>query len=51
MTTEKVDHADKVTEKARQGTGPRNTVSVLLISVLMAGAAGAAILAYFMSQG
>ncbi len=49
MTTEPVDHADKATDKARQGTGPTATVSVLLVSMLMAGAAGVALLVYFMS--
>ncbi len=48
MTTEPVDRADKVTENVRQGTGPRETVSVLLVSLLMACAAGVAIVVYYL---
>jgi hypothetical protein len=33
--------------KVRQGTGPRTTVSVLLISLTLAALVGAALLAYF----
>lgn len=42
-----VDHPDRETVKVRQGTGPRATVSVLFISLIMAVAAGVALLAYF----
>jgi len=42
-----VDHPDRETVDARQGTGPRATVSVLLISLLMAAVAGVIIVGYF----
>jgi hypothetical protein len=42
-----VDHPDRETVEVRQGTGPRATVSVLFVSLVMAGLAGAALLAYF----
>jgi hypothetical protein len=42
-----VDHPNRETVKVRQGTGPRATVSVLLISLMLAAIAGAALLAYF----
>ena len=42
-----VDHPDRETVAVRQGTGPRATVSVLLISLLMAAVAGAVIVGYF----
>jgi hypothetical protein len=42
-----VDQADLKTVDVRQGTGPRATVSVLLVSLLMAAAAGVVILGYF----
>ena len=42
-----VDHPDLETVEVRQGTGPRASVSVLLISLLMAAAAGVAIVGYF----
>ena len=42
-----VDRPDRETVEVRQGTGPRATVSVLLISLLMAAAIGAVILGYF----
>lgn len=41
------DHPDSKTVAVRQGTGPRASVSVLLISLLMAAAAGVVILGYF----
>ena len=44
---EPVDHPDREIVKVRQGTGPRATVSVLLISLLLAALVGAALLAYF----
>lgn len=43
-----VDRPSIETVKARQGTGPRATVSVLLISVVMAAAAGVFVVGYFM---
>jgi len=42
-----VDHPDRETVQVRQGTGPRATVSVLFISLIMSVAAGAALLVYF----
>jgi hypothetical protein len=42
-----VDHPDKQTVEVRQGTGPRATVSVLLLSLAMAAVAGVIVLAYF----
>lgn len=41
------DHPDGETVDVRQGTGPRATVSVLLVSLLMAAAVGVVILGYF----
>ena len=37
-----VDHPDRETVAVRQGTGPRATVSVLLVSLLMMAAVGVA---------
>lgn len=45
--TKPVDHPDRETVEVRQGTGPRAMVSVLLISLAMAGLLGAILLAYF----
>ena len=42
-----VDHPDRETVQVRQGTGPRATVSVLFISLVLAVAAGAIVLSYF----
>ena len=42
-----VDHPSRETVDVRQGTGPRATVSVLFISLMLAVAAGAVLLAYF----
>ena len=42
-----VDHPDRKTVEVRQGTGPRATVSVLLVSLLLAAVAGLLLLAYF----
>ena len=42
-----VDHPERETVAIRQGTGPRATVSVLLISLMLSAVAGAALLAYF----
>jgi len=47
MNTEPVDHPSRDTVKVRQGTGPRATVSVLLVSLTLAAVAGIALLAYF----
>jgi hypothetical protein len=44
---EPVDHPSRETVKVRQGTGPRTTVSVLLISLSLAAVIGLALLAYF----
>jgi hypothetical protein len=49
-TNTEQDHASEVTtEEARQGTGPRDMVAVLMISLLLAGAVGTALLAYFLA--
>jgi hypothetical protein len=45
--SEPVDHPSKETVEVRQGTGPRATVSVLLISLTLAALVGVALLAYF----
>ena len=42
-----VDHPDRETVAVRQGTGPRATVSVLLISLTLAAVVGVALVAYF----
>jgi hypothetical protein len=42
-----VDRPSHETVEVRQGTGPRNMVSVLLVSLLMAMIAGALLYAYF----
>jgi hypothetical protein len=42
-----VDHPDKQTVAVRQGTGPRATVSVLIVSTALALTAGAILLLYF----
>jgi hypothetical protein len=42
-----VDHPSRETVKVRQGTGPREMVSVLLVSVLGAIAVGALLLIFF----
>jgi hypothetical protein len=44
---EPVDHESRKTERTRQGTGPRSTVTVLFISIAAAVVAGAVLLAYF----
>lgn len=44
---EPVDHPDQESVEVRQGTGPRATVSVLVVSLVLAGGAGALLLAYF----
>jgi nitrate reductase NapE component len=41
-----VDHPDRETVEVRQGTGPRATVSVLLISLFMMVAVGVVFLGY-----
>jgi hypothetical protein len=43
-----VDHPDKQTVAVRQGTGPRATVSVLIVSTALALTAGAILLLYFL---
>ena len=42
-----VDHPDRETVEVRQGTGPRATVSVLLVSLILAVAAGIVFLTFF----
>jgi hypothetical protein len=44
--SEPVDQASRETVEVRQGTGPRQTVSVLVISLALAAAAGAGLFAY-----
>jgi hypothetical protein len=46
-TGQPVDHPDRETVQLRQGTGPPATVSVLFISMILAIAAGAIVLSYF----
>jgi hypothetical protein len=45
-----VDQPSKETVKVRQGTGPRATVSVLMISTALALTAGAVLLVYFIAR-
>jgi hypothetical protein len=45
--TKPVDRPDRATVQVRQGTGPRATVSVLLISLALAAAAGVLFAIYF----
>jgi hypothetical protein len=47
MGSELADHPDQGSVDVRQGTGPRATVSVLLVSLLLAIGAGAVVFAYF----
>ncbi|HET7154541.1 MAG TPA: hypothetical protein VFI87_04140 [Hyphomicrobiaceae bacterium] len=47
MNTQPVDHPSRDTVKVRQGTGPRATVSVLLVSLTLAAVVGIALLTYF----
>ena len=42
-----VDRPSQETVEVRQGTGPRNMVSVLLIGIVMAAVAGLFLLVYF----
>jgi hypothetical protein len=42
-----VDRPDRATVEVRQGTGPRATVSVLMLSLVLAGVSGAALVGYF----
>ena len=42
-----VDRPSQETVEVRQGTGPRNMVSVLLIGIVMATVAGLFLLVYF----
>jgi hypothetical protein len=42
------DHPSRETVEVRQGTGPRATVSVLFISMIMATVAGAGLVGYFL---
>ena len=44
------EHPTKVMpQEARQGTGPRDMVKVLIVSMLLAAVAGTAILVYFLT--
>lgn len=45
-----VDRPSKETVKVRQGTGPRATVSVLMISTALVLTAGAILLIYFIAR-
>jgi len=45
--TEPVAQPDRATVEVRQGTGPREMVSVLLLSLAIAAFAGIALMAYF----
>jgi hypothetical protein len=47
MSTEPVDHPSTETVQVRQGTGPRNMVLVLLLSLVAAAIAGLLIVGYF----
>jgi len=47
MSTEITDRPSAETVKVRQGTGPRATVSVLLVSLAAAAIAGVLIVGYF----
>jgi hypothetical protein len=49
--SEPVDQPDRQTVEVRQGTGPRATVSVLLVSILLAACAGIALAGYFLWTG
>jgi hypothetical protein len=49
--TEPVDQPDPETVEVRQGTGPRATVSVLLVSILLAACAGIVLVGYFLWSG
>jgi hypothetical protein len=42
-----VDRPDGETVEVRQGTGPRATVSVLILSIVLALIAGLAVVGYF----
>jgi hypothetical protein len=46
-SSEPVDHPSRETVEVRQGTGPRTTVSVLLVSLTLAAFFGLGLLAYF----
>jgi hypothetical protein len=48
--TEPVDHLDGETERVRQGTGPRATVSVLLGSLMAAAIVGAVVVGYYVGS-
>jgi hypothetical protein len=45
-TGQPVDHPSRETVEVRQGTGPRVTVSVLLVSLTLAVVVGVLLLAY-----
>jgi len=47
LDSKPADRADQQSEDVRQGTGPRATVPVLLVSLLLAVAAGMSFVIYF----
>jgi hypothetical protein len=49
--TKPADHPDREMVAVRQGTGPRATVSVLLISIACAAVAGLVLITYFVWGG
>ncbi len=49
--SEPADQPDRETVEVRQGTGPRETVSVLLVSILLAACAGIVLVGYFLWSG
>jgi hypothetical protein len=46
--TKPADQPDRETVEVRQGTGPRETVSVLLVSIVLAACAGIVLVGYFL---
>lgn len=48
--TEPIDRASRETVEVRQGTGPRATVSVLLISLVLVAVVGLVLMAYFVTR-
>jgi hypothetical protein len=46
-TSKPVDRPNQETVEVRQGTGPRATVSVLMVSLALAAIVGAGLLAYY----
>jgi hypothetical protein len=48
--TKPVDRPSRETVEVRQGTGPRATVSVLIVSIVLAVIVGGGMLAYFVGS-